>query len=205
YKTSAEEITNGKPPYLLFLGYQDGSDIQAGDTITFNLTPDKNSTLAPIYSPVVNVQQLGESLNEKIDKEVEIIVDDKLPDIYDYSGKETITNKIAKFEDGNTKQVYRKIIDINYNVIRDGQYHNVSWAVSGYGFPANITFVDMSIMFDDIYYRKSYILNIMGGYIFFYVLNLGDPDIRFCMDYLIPNIFDVQVNKIKLTTLYYKN
>ncbi|MEI0799718.1 phage tail protein, partial [Brachyspira intermedia] len=45
YKTSAGEIANGKPPYLLFLGYQDGSDMQAGDTITFNLTPDKNSTL----------------------------------------------------------------------------------------------------------------------------------------------------------------
>ena len=57
YKTSAEEIANGKPPYILFLGYQDGSTIQAGDTITFNLTPDKNSTLDPVYSPVANVQQ----------------------------------------------------------------------------------------------------------------------------------------------------
>ena len=62
YKTSAGEIANGKPPYILFLGYQDGSTLEAGDTITFNLTPDKNSTLNPIYSPVANVQQAIEAI-----------------------------------------------------------------------------------------------------------------------------------------------
>ena len=108
YKTSAEEIANGKPPYLLFLGYQDGSDMQAGDTITFNLTPDKNSTLDPVYSPVANVQQA-----------IEVIVNDKLPDIYDYSGKETLTNGIAKFADGSTKPVYRKYYKVPLTLKRD--------------------------------------------------------------------------------------
>ena len=53
---------NSKPPYILFLDYQDGSTLEAGDTITFNLTPDKNSTLDPVYSEVTNVQQMGEVL-----------------------------------------------------------------------------------------------------------------------------------------------
>ena len=58
---------NSKPHYILFLGYQDGSTLEAGDTITFNLTPDKNSTLDPVYSEVTNVQQMGEALNKKIE------------------------------------------------------------------------------------------------------------------------------------------
>ena len=62
YKTSAGEIANGKPPYILFLGYQDGSTLEAGDTITFNLTPDKNSTLNPIYKDADNVQQAIEAI-----------------------------------------------------------------------------------------------------------------------------------------------
>ena len=56
---------NEKPLYLLFLQYQDDSYIQVGETITFDLTPDKNFTLDSIYSTVANVQQLGEALNQK--------------------------------------------------------------------------------------------------------------------------------------------
>ena len=56
---------NEKPLYLLFLQYQDDSYIQVGETITFDLTPDKNFTLDLIYSTVANVQQLGEALNQK--------------------------------------------------------------------------------------------------------------------------------------------
>ncbi|MEI0519077.1 phage tail protein, partial [Brachyspira murdochii] len=44
YKSSNDEVYRGIPPYILFVGYQDDSTIQVGDTITFNLTPDKNST-----------------------------------------------------------------------------------------------------------------------------------------------------------------
>ena len=35
----------GDPPYFLFLQYQDGEILQAGETIIFNLIPDKNYTL----------------------------------------------------------------------------------------------------------------------------------------------------------------
>ncbi|MEI0496715.1 phage tail protein, partial [Brachyspira intermedia] len=111
--------------YILALGYQDGSEIQQGDVFTFNLTPDKNSTLAPVYSPVANVQQLGEALNEKIDKEVEIIVDEKIPDIYDYSGAETLTNKIAKFSDGSIKPIYRTCIEKDYVFLKDDKDHSL--------------------------------------------------------------------------------
>ena len=57
---------NEKPLYLLFLMYQDETDLKAGEKITFDLTPDKNSTLGPIYKDVTNVQQLGEVLSQKI-------------------------------------------------------------------------------------------------------------------------------------------
>ena len=85
-----------KPLYLLFLMYQDDTDLQVGERITFNLTPDKNSTLNPIYQNVTNVQSA-----------IETIVNDKIPDVYDYSGTETLTNKIAKV-DGVEYPVYRR-------------------------------------------------------------------------------------------------
>ena len=53
---------NSRPPYILFVSYQDNSAIQVGDTITFNLTPDKNSTLNPIYQNVTNVQEAVEAI-----------------------------------------------------------------------------------------------------------------------------------------------
>ena len=46
----------------LVIAYQDNSTINTDDVFTFNLTPDKNSTLDPIYSPVANVQQAIEVL-----------------------------------------------------------------------------------------------------------------------------------------------
>ena len=110
--------------YMFLIAHQDDTDVEAGEIFTFNLTPDKNSTLDPVYSPVANVQQLGEALNEKIDKEVEIIVNDKIPDIYDYSGTETLTNKIA-IVNGVRKQVYRKCKEADYQFIQDGAYHLV--------------------------------------------------------------------------------
>ncbi|MDO6994593.1 phage tail protein, partial [Brachyspira innocens] len=61
----ANQTELGALPYLLLLMYQDDTDIQVGDTITFNLTPDKNFMLNPIYQYVRNVQQLGEVLNDK--------------------------------------------------------------------------------------------------------------------------------------------
>ena len=42
--------------------YEDDGLINAGDTITFNLTPDKNSILNKVLKQVENVQELGESL-----------------------------------------------------------------------------------------------------------------------------------------------
>lgn len=48
--------------YSLVIAYQDGSEIQSGDIFTFNLIPDNNYILDPIYKNVTNVQELGESL-----------------------------------------------------------------------------------------------------------------------------------------------
>ena len=48
--------------YNLVITYQDGSQIQEGDIFTFNLIPDNNCILDPIYKNVTNVQELGESL-----------------------------------------------------------------------------------------------------------------------------------------------
>ena len=55
-------VINSESAYTFSLKYTDGSEIQQGDVFTFNLTPDKNSTLDPIYSPVANVQQAIEVL-----------------------------------------------------------------------------------------------------------------------------------------------
>lgn len=48
--------------YAFLLAYQDGSEIQSEDVFTFNLIPNKNFSLNPIYKNVSNVQELGESL-----------------------------------------------------------------------------------------------------------------------------------------------
>lgn len=60
--TIAKAAKNDIDVYLLFLQYEDDSLINAGDTITFNLTPDKNSILNKVLKQVENVQELGESL-----------------------------------------------------------------------------------------------------------------------------------------------
>ena len=104
---------NDKAKYLLTLEYQDGSKINQRDVFTFNLTPDKNSTLNPIYQSVSNVQQA-----------IETIVNDKIPDVYDYSGTETLTNKIVKV-DGVEYPVYRKCFEVDYQFIGDGEQHYV--------------------------------------------------------------------------------
>ena len=48
--------------YMFLLAHQDDTDVEAGEIFTFNLTPDKNSTLDTVYSPVANVQQAIEVL-----------------------------------------------------------------------------------------------------------------------------------------------
>ena len=53
----------GLDMYLLFLNYQDDNLVSSGETITFNLTPDKNAVLNKVLKPVENVQELGESLS----------------------------------------------------------------------------------------------------------------------------------------------
>ena len=111
YKNSS--AGTDKPLYLLFLMYQDDTDLQVGEKITFNLAPSKNSTLNPIYQSVSNVQQA-----------IETIVNDKIPDVYDYSGTETLTNKIAKV-DGVEYPVYRRCFDVDYQFIGDGEQHYV--------------------------------------------------------------------------------
>ncbi|MEI0526047.1 hypothetical protein R4K54_08995 [Brachyspira murdochii] len=94
--------------YMFLLGHQDDTDVEAGEIFTFNLTPDKNSTLNPIYSEAANVQQA-----------IEVVVNEKIPDVYDYSGKETLTNKIVKFADGRTKPVYRKFYQVPITLKND--------------------------------------------------------------------------------------
>ena len=46
----------------LIIAYQDGSTINTNDIFTLNLTPDKNSTVDPIYSPADNVQEAIEAI-----------------------------------------------------------------------------------------------------------------------------------------------
>lgn len=111
YKNSS--AGTDKPLYLLFLMYQDDTDLQVGEKITFNLAPSKNSTLNPIYQDPRNVQQA-----------IETIVNDKIPDVYDYSGTETLTNKIAKV-DGVEYPVYRRCFEVDYQFIGDGEQHYV--------------------------------------------------------------------------------
>lgn len=62
---------------------------------------------------VTNVQQA-----------IETIVNDKIPDVYDYSGTETLTNKIAKV-DGVEYQVYRTSFEVDYQFIADSAQHFV--------------------------------------------------------------------------------
>ena len=102
----------GDNQYSLFLAYQDGSQVQQGDVFTFNLTPDKNPTLNPIYQDPRNVQQAIEALADNI---------------YDYSGVETIVlgEKVID-ADGVEHQVYRKVIENrDYEFLGDNIQHSV--------------------------------------------------------------------------------
>ena len=47
---------------MFLLAHQDDTDVEAGEIFTFNLTPDKNSTLDTVYSPVANVQDAIEAI-----------------------------------------------------------------------------------------------------------------------------------------------
>ncbi|EKV58135.1 hypothetical protein [Brachyspira hampsonii] len=48
--------------YSFALKYTDGSNISEDDVFTFNLTPEKNAALDPIYSEVTNLQEAIESI-----------------------------------------------------------------------------------------------------------------------------------------------
>lgn len=61
YKVVSTSL-NTETIYNFALQYTDGSQIQSSDVFTFNLTPDKNSTLNPIYQNVANVQDAIESI-----------------------------------------------------------------------------------------------------------------------------------------------
>ena len=186
--------------YMFLLAHQDDTDVEAGEIFTFNLTPDKNSTLDTVYSPVANVQQLGEALNEKIDKEVEIIVDEKIPDIYDYSGAETLTNKIAKFADGSTKPIYRKIYTKNLTpLLLDNAFH----------FVEVITFSNITITGKEIY-----LIDINNVYLATPFIN-GLEQIEYVrfiwginnitMQYVLSPGFSINFSKVEATIEYYKN
>lgn len=109
YKNSS--AGTDKPLYLLFLMYQDDTDLQVGEKITFNLAPSKNSTLNPIYQNVTNVQQAIETLAD---------------DVYDYSGVETIVPGEKVIDaDGVEHQVYRTSFEVDYQFIADSAPHFV--------------------------------------------------------------------------------
>ena len=108
YKNSS--AGTDKPLYLLFLMYQDDTDLQVGEKITFNLAPSKNSTLNPIYQSVSNVQQAIETLAD---------------DVYDYSGVETVVNGEKVIINGVEYQVYRTSFEVDYQFIADSAQHSV--------------------------------------------------------------------------------
>ncbi|MDA0063012.1 hypothetical protein OFS07_01865 [Brachyspira hyodysenteriae] len=83
----------------LVIAYQDGSTINTDDVFTFNLTPDKNSTVDPTYAAVTNVQELGEALTERLDK-LDLIAD----------GEEHPTGTYYYNADGVRKPIYYRVI-----------------------------------------------------------------------------------------------
>ncbi|MCZ9878126.1 hypothetical protein OFP91_10070 [Brachyspira hyodysenteriae] len=87
--------------YMFSIAYQDGSNIQEGDVFTFNLTPDKNSTVDPTYAAVTNVQELGEALTERLDK-LDLIAD----------GEEHPTGTYYYNADGGRKPIYYRYLDL---------------------------------------------------------------------------------------------
>ena len=106
----------------LVIAYQDGSTINNDDVFTLNLTPDKNAAVDPIYSSVENVQQLGESLSEKIDSNfnnLNIIAD----------GEEHFSGKYYENADGGRKPIYYKffkgVVKNGTVLLKAGYFDNV--------------------------------------------------------------------------------
>ena len=99
----------------LVIAYQDGSTISNDDVFTLNLTPDKNTAVDPIYSPVENVQQLGEALSES----VRIIAD----------GEEHFSGKYYENADGGRKPLYYKffkgVVKKGTVLLNSGYYDNI--------------------------------------------------------------------------------
>ena len=87
----------------LVIAYQDGSTINTDDVFTLNLTPDKNSTVDPIYADVTNVQQLGEALNKKIEN-FNIIAD----------GEEHFSGRYYENSEGGKKPIYYRYFSDEY-------------------------------------------------------------------------------------------
>ena len=101
----------GSNIYDLVLDYQDGSNIQQGDVFTFNLTPDKNSTLDPIYQDAANVQQMGEALNNKIINAVSY---------------PNLNQEIQIGTDPEGYKLFRRVTLLDYEFIADGEYHTIN-------------------------------------------------------------------------------
>ena len=58
--------SNSNSAYAFSIAHQDGSNIEKGEIFTFNLTPDKNSTVDPIYSTADNVQNAIEAIVQRL-------------------------------------------------------------------------------------------------------------------------------------------
>lgn len=101
---------NDKAKYLLVLEYQDGSNIQQGDVFTFNLAPDKNASLNPIYEDAANVQQMGEALNNKIINAVSY---------------PNLNQEIQIGTDPEGYKLFRRVTLLDYEFIADGEYHTI--------------------------------------------------------------------------------
>ena len=93
--------------YGLILAYQNGTQMQQGDVFTFNLTPDKNSTLDPVYQDVDNVQDAVDVLSKKnVDLQNQISTEKSriTQEITNRTNKDTeLLNKINELKAVNIK------------------------------------------------------------------------------------------------------
>lgn len=166
---------NERPLYLLFLMHQDETDLQVGEKITFNLTPDKNSTLNPIYQNVNNVQQMGEALADKVNTLTQ--KDTSLQSsITSLQQKDTnLQNQINNLKNypninqeintGGTyqgKPVYKRVVLMDYTFLDDGKWHYL--AIQG------VTIAD-TLLRSDVWLVNSN--NTLGG-----KLSISPNDIR---------------------------
>lgn len=164
-----------------------------GDVATdANLVTQTNEALGE------NVQTALDSLKTKDDdlqNQITVIIDNKLPDVYDYSGAETLTNKIAIIN-GERKQVYRKCRQANYQFIQDGVYHRIYI----FDLPNPSLIVDMqgTVKFTDEGF--SYILSLYSesyGYINMVTYSNNKLEIEYALNTGQPKFVNYYVVKIE--------